>query len=886
MASKYKRHSTGGRFKKRSASDLGSGAIKAQADIVIDSLKLQQTRSSEYASDYVKGMRGVENTEEWNQNLLSQLEDKAFQNRREAIKVRQDREVESLEGKAAEYGKQAEFWKNFSTTYSKQWGDLAQGAIDLGQRIQGEKQLSDFYGSEEWQNLADLQGPVLSLFIENVIENKDNPEAQNAAVELVSGLHGWSRLDQLQKMKTKIPDLLENLEVALRENGQAWNEDTIPKDVQSLATQIQIQYGLAGTREGKALERHMLVHASTLTKRASEDSRVGRDATKRKNAFTNLYSVLKNINDLYPNGITDAKEKKHADNLIRAASLKAFLAIRDSWYKDSSGKIIKGIGKGPEGKKEILKAYLQEYSLYDSSRDGLREALGLIPDDDNPGRNMNDRYKGEAGELNLDHMVTDVLDARVKEQEERQQKLDNINENNLRNTFITLVNNEDVTDPETQKQLRQLDKDTKKFPDLNNLVNGALAFKYNERNLNSLYRALGTASENGDIKYMDSVIPYLSEPQKSFWMKKLDNERRFNEIFDKEIMTGKVRAVTNKIQQSSLELSRGQLSDAHQLFKQQLRNYAMDYMSRNPTAEDTDIKQYAEQKATEELNSGAGVWRIINDPSGKGTFAAFVQDEIEWVNGTGIHNPLYSGLWRTDRLTRNLGVPSNEFEQKLTQHGLEGLLNHKDHGVKWNLVNIDDVDKWLKKTIKGETIGTHPAVEALYKSQLQPGYSGKSYTRTEIMNIIAEKATSKRTEEYTAPSFRGSTGTTKVTTTKPRTVLKESELKDQEYYIEETEYIPRGQLDKAEHYVNSSNINVPNYRQYSISDQTAIGALLWSVGEDGQLPWSKQLEDLYSKSTELGVPPTELIDGDPNIMNYNYFNLPVPRFRTTTMRPK
>ena len=76
MASKYKRQSTGGRFKQRGASDLGSGAIKAQADVVIDSLKLQRARTAEYSSDYVQGMKGVENTEEWNQELLSSLEDK------------------------------------------------------------------------------------------------------------------------------------------------------------------------------------------------------------------------------------------------------------------------------------------------------------------------------------------------------------------------------------------------------------------------------------------------------------------------------------------------------------------------------------------------------------------------------------------------------------------------------------------------------------------------------------------------------------------------------------------------------------------------------------------------------------------------------------------
>jgi len=883
MASKYKRHSTGGRYKQRSASDLGSGAIKAQADVVVNSLKLQQARSSEYASDYVQGMKGVEQTEEWNSNLLSKLEDDVYQNKRDAIKVRQQREVEALEGKAKEYGKQAEFWKDFSTTYSKQWGKLAQGAIDLKQRADADQQLTEFYNSENWQKLTDIDGPVLDVYLKGIKANKGNPNAQQAIVELVSGLNRFARVDALQEMKKRIPDLLDNLAAKLQENGKAWNKDTIAADVQSLSTQIQQQYGLANTREGYAFNKHMMLAAAGRIKTESENERVRKDKIKLDSSVKNVYSILKNIDDLYPAGITNAKEKKHADNLVKVALSKAYLQAKNSWRKDSNGKVIKGLGG--YNPMEVLRVFAEDYSNYDSSHDGIRAVIGKMTDPDNPDQTIEDRYKGVKGKAKLEQMAHDISSGIAKKSKKKRKEVHAAKDEALVIETIDLIKTADFTTKDGQDKLNELAKRTKGFPNSSKLVQGALAFKYNELNLNSLYSSLSQAFANGDKDFIASVAPYLPAAAKEFYMGEAEKVERFYSIFPKETINSEKSGVTQKVNSSTLELSNAEMGAAKQLYEQQLMNFAIDYMTNNPNAQDTDIRQYASQKAKEALNSGAGVWRIITDPSGKGTFAAFVQDEIEWVNGKGRHNPLYSGLWRNDRLKRGMGVPSNEFEQKLLEHGLEGLLNHKDHGILWNLVNIDDVDVWLKKTIRGETIGTHPAVEALYKSQLRPGYSGESYSRTQIMNIIAQKATSKRIEEYSTPSFRGSTGETKVNTAKPRTVMKESELKDQEYYIEENNYIPQGQLDKAEHAINSSKVNIPNYRQYSVSDQTALGALLWSAGEDGKLPWSKQLEDLYSKSTELGVSPTELIDGDPNIINYNYFS-PLPRFRTTTVRPR
>jgi hypothetical protein len=880
MASKYKRQSTGGRFKQRGAGDLGSGAIKTQADIVIDSLKLQQRRTSEYASDYLQGMKGVEQTEQWNQELLSSLEDKTYQAKRDAIKVRQKREVEALEGKAKEYGKEKEFWKDFSTTYSKQWGKLAQGATDLGQRIQADKQLEDFYASEKWQNLTDIENPIYKETTRAILGNKGDPEAQKAIVSMVTRLNRFARVDVLQEMKKQIPALVKNLESELEKKGIPWNKDTILAHVKTLSNQIQHQYGLARTREGKAFDKQMSIHAALLTTKSINLTKAHKETQELNASIKNIHSVFKNIDDIYSvDGPLTLKEierrKKLKKGLIDITLLKAYTLTKHSWRTDKNGDVIKGLGQVDP--KQIIEAMAEEYSLYDPSFDGIREMIGSIPDPDNPDVNMDMRYKGDKGKKILDQIAYDVSQKRSKESTKKKNELKAQKKNNLEAKLIITLKG-DINSVEGGKALRQLEFETKGFPDLNNQVNAALAFRYNEHNLNSLYASLNRAIKNGDIEHIESIIGYLPEPQKTFYLEAGEKAKRFYSIFSKEILNGKAKAVTGKVQASALEISKSSLAEAHQLYKQQLMNYSVDYMTKNPKAQDTDILDYATQKAEEELNAGAGVWRIITDPSGKGTFAAFVQDEIEWVNGKGRHNPLYSGLWRNDRLKREMGVPSNEFEQKLLEHGLEGLLNHKDHGVKWNLVNIDDVDRWLKKTIRGETINTHPAVEALYKSQLRPGYSGEFYSRTQIMNMIAQKATSKRTEEYSTPSFRGSEGSTKVTPTKPRTVMKESELKDQDFYI-----VPLGSLDKADHSINTSIVNIPNYYQYSASDQTNLGALLWTMGKDGKFPKSKALDNLFSKATELGIPPIELVDGDPNIINYDYFT---NRFITTTVRPR
>ena len=132
--SKYKRHSRGGRFRQqgdglRSAVDN----IARQRQIEIDSLKTLALQQKEQDSLQISGLRNVSKNEAENKNILQNLENKIYQNKRNAISVKADRDVDSILGKAKELGKETEFWEEFSSTHADKYAKMASGLFDLAQ---------------------------------------------------------------------------------------------------------------------------------------------------------------------------------------------------------------------------------------------------------------------------------------------------------------------------------------------------------------------------------------------------------------------------------------------------------------------------------------------------------------------------------------------------------------------------------------------------------------------------------------------------------------------------------------------------------------------------------------------------------------------------------
>ena len=131
---RYKRHSRGGRFRNqgdglRSAVDN----IRQQRQIEIDALKLQAQQQKEQSKLQISGLSDVARNKVDNQNIINNLENKIYQNKRNAIDIKGRREVEGILGEAAELGKEAEFWENFATKHSQNYAKLGQNLTDYAQ---------------------------------------------------------------------------------------------------------------------------------------------------------------------------------------------------------------------------------------------------------------------------------------------------------------------------------------------------------------------------------------------------------------------------------------------------------------------------------------------------------------------------------------------------------------------------------------------------------------------------------------------------------------------------------------------------------------------------------------------------------------------------------
>ena len=80
-------------------------------------------------------MEKVFNREAQNIKDLQALEDKIYANKRDNIKLRAQREVESLKGQADEYGRSAKHWEQLSPKLGKALFNLSEGVGHLANRL-------------------------------------------------------------------------------------------------------------------------------------------------------------------------------------------------------------------------------------------------------------------------------------------------------------------------------------------------------------------------------------------------------------------------------------------------------------------------------------------------------------------------------------------------------------------------------------------------------------------------------------------------------------------------------------------------------------------------------------------------------------------------------
>jgi len=134
MAKQYKRPASGSRGFKQRGNDLRVTLDRIQqANLIkVNALKEQERQQSEISRTQISGMSNQARNEAINRDILREVDDKAHTVKRNAIALRQQREVQNIEGQAKEAGKQAQYWSNFAANYAQTYGKATEGLIDLG----------------------------------------------------------------------------------------------------------------------------------------------------------------------------------------------------------------------------------------------------------------------------------------------------------------------------------------------------------------------------------------------------------------------------------------------------------------------------------------------------------------------------------------------------------------------------------------------------------------------------------------------------------------------------------------------------------------------------------------------------------------------------------
>ena len=148
----YKAHGLkGGSFKRGDFGDLGLLAYQQARDREIRVAEKQLEQSQQYSRQHLQQIEGSGAKQIQHNRMLQQLEQDVGKLAIDNTKLRGKREVEEILGRADEAGKLATFWKNFSTTYSKQYGKAAGELYDFATEIQHQWQWEAFRNTPEAQ---------------------------------------------------------------------------------------------------------------------------------------------------------------------------------------------------------------------------------------------------------------------------------------------------------------------------------------------------------------------------------------------------------------------------------------------------------------------------------------------------------------------------------------------------------------------------------------------------------------------------------------------------------------------------------------------------------------------------------------------------------------
>jgi len=228
MTKKYNLvHAKGGSFKQINFGDLGLRSYKDKQDQIINALERNRLQTKEVRKGYQVSLENKLLKEEKNRKQLQILEDEAWQFKREAMDKRQEQEIKNLAIHADEARKSAEYWSEFSTTFSSTWGKLADGI---------QKTLDKQYGDRAFQAL-DEAGITTDLLTK---EENDTANSFDIKITTALGEINASNRPEAEKVKLRryLSSLINRSSASLTRSWNTWlhqNTNTIIAGVESAA---------------------------------------------------------------------------------------------------------------------------------------------------------------------------------------------------------------------------------------------------------------------------------------------------------------------------------------------------------------------------------------------------------------------------------------------------------------------------------------------------------------------------------------------------------------------------------------------------------------------------------------------------------------------------
>jgi len=702
MAKNYKRHSTGGRFKRADIGDAGIRSLKEQQRDIIDSIKVRAAQDKEISNQQISGFDRASSKELENRQVLKNLEDQIFQNKAKNIKVRAGNEIDRLEGQAKELGKKSEFWKDFSTTYSRQLLQAAKETIDFKDRLWA-NEYAGFYAENfpeiikdrhdtfkedvSIQALRDLRKADLEKKLKDPKISKENAEKTKMLLGILTRSNEDFNNIKASQIIENADSLFKDMQSTIlneisdpnKESTLKWNAATIVGHSKQLAINLNRLSYIKPNSKAAAK-----VHAAFL--------KIGKAAATKAQQSQD-YILAEERNNHFAEAVSVSDEAEKGDKLFQL-----YKSCHVGTYKTSDGNYTT---KPLDNHKERAECMVKVLAPYYTDSKIFSEVMSKLEIANDKGE-LKPIYERHP-KWQLDHInIHTDIHADKKAALEKKEKVNH--ELAFKEGKALLQSSDFDPSKEGIAKLKAIaDKHGGGGQDLQNLIKTAEVFNFEENRSEYLVtQNMKTSYENGDLDdfyglyelvgsktktVMLDLKEELDEQSKASWYKNGTGVRKTAEDQVKRIIKkeGVFRELTG---------DEGFVVTAYQAeFQRQLRSLKAKY----PDIEIRGMEAF--NKVNEMLEKELGLFRR-ETKNGVTTWLAFSKEPL--------------GNTYTDA----------EIEDKLTQtsearwRNVDKLIQNHKNGTRF-LIPQDTQDRMMIQVSNGKTVTMPPVLEKLYK--INPG---------------------------------------------------------------------------------------------------------------------------------------------------------------------